>query len=128
MVTTIHLTEVKVTHPERDHVRDLQHCIEDVSRLRYSLVHECGHLLLADSHHEQNSTGSTALIESLQWLTRLVAADNWLTVPPIDAGSASAVPASLLNGARFGPRSVSTTAPVWTTPPPHRQHTMHRLG
>lgn len=128
IATSAVLTNVQVTPPGRDHVRDLQCWIEAASRLRYRVAHEFAHVPFVDSHHEQNRTGSTALIESTQWLSRLVAAENWLTVPPIDAGSDSMAPLSLLNGTGFGARSDSTTAPVWSRLLPHRQHAMQALG
>jgi hypothetical protein len=122
------LTAVHVTSPKRDHVRDLRGSIEGVSRLRYSLAHECSHLMLADSHNERNCTGLTPVIASLRLATGLVTTAERLAVSPADARSASATPASRLKATELRSERDSTTALAWTMPLTHRQHTVPRLS
>ena len=77
----------------RDDARDLQRSIDVVSRLRFTLTHDLGHVLL--DWRDVNSSGMTAATEAVSWLADAAPVDDWLDGSPIDAtplGTASDIP------------------------------------
>ena len=102
------LARIIMSRPVRDHARDLQHSIGNLSRLRFTLAHENAHLLLDCPDPDPNYTASMALYERIRWLASAV----W-----VDAALANTTPAFPSDWTTFSPRSGATSTVNETTVP-----------
>jgi len=96
---TILVVDVERFSDDRGSPRTLRRCIDDVSRVRYDLAHEVGHVWL--DAHDVNSSGMTAATEAVRWLADAPPVEDWFAVPLLNAPPSGTAPESPVVDIRF---------------------------